>query len=53
MIRKKRSNPEDTYRLFWELCDLYEKIAGSRTALNNFLTGAFRKAASLDHVLTN
>lgn len=38
--------------ILWNLCDSYEKLTGSRTALNNFLTAAFRKQASTAHVMT-
>ncbi|MFB3926931.1 MAG: hypothetical protein ACE14T_12850 [Syntrophales bacterium] len=39
---------EADYHVFWKLCDVYERAAGSRTALNNYLTAIFHKGANLD-----
>jgi len=38
--------------ILWNLCDSYEKVAGSRAALNNFLTMLFRQGANVSHVIT-
>jgi hypothetical protein len=39
------------YDKLWALCNDYERIAGSRTALNSLLTAAFRRGASLDSII--
>jgi hypothetical protein len=47
------SNNNQSYNddVLWNLCDSYEKLTGSRAALNNYLTVIFRKCASMDQVL--
>ncbi len=37
--------------VFWNLCNYYEKLTGSRAALNIFLTTVFRKRASFDYAI--
>jgi len=39
------------YDKLWALCNDYERVAGSRTALNSLLTAAFRRGASLDSII--
>jgi hypothetical protein len=43
---------DQVYNVFWELCDSYERMAGSRAALNSFLTRVFRRGANLEHVVS-
>ncbi len=38
--------------MLWYLCDSYERLTGSRAALNSFLTMVFRKGTDMNHVLT-
>jgi len=42
---------ESTDDILWYLCDSYEKLTGSRAALNSFLTMVFRKNPDMNRVL--